>query len=250
MYTDLFIQLGLAKNEARIYETLLTEGESAVGQISKKSKVYRRNVYDSLNRLVEKGLVFEILNAKENRYQAVEPSKLSEMIQEKQTALNRVMPNLESLYQSTPHQNEVYILKGIEGWKNVMRHMLRLKEDVYVIAGKGVWVSPKLKNYVEQFVRHAKDEGIKFHSLFDYSVKSKNTAAFTLLGDDYRVLSKESATNAAIHVFGNYCVFYHGLKEGEFNEDDSLTVIINQDIADAFRVWFKLLWSTASDYSK
>ena len=67
-YTDLFIQLGLAKNEARIYETLLAEGESSVGEIAKKSQVHRRNVYDSLNRLVEKGLVFEIIQSKENRY--------------------------------------------------------------------------------------------------------------------------------------------------------------------------------------
>jgi hypothetical protein len=33
MYTEIFQQLGLAKNEAKIYETLLKEGESSVGNI-------------------------------------------------------------------------------------------------------------------------------------------------------------------------------------------------------------------------
>lgn len=58
MFTETLQQLGLAKNEARIYQTLLQRGEMAVGEIANKSGVHRRNVYDSLNRLVEKGLVF------------------------------------------------------------------------------------------------------------------------------------------------------------------------------------------------
>jgi sugar-specific transcriptional regulator TrmB len=41
--------LGLAKNEARIYEALLREGELGVSDISLKSGVHRRNAYDSLN---------------------------------------------------------------------------------------------------------------------------------------------------------------------------------------------------------
>src|SRR6266498_3351563 len=121
MYIDVFQQLGLAKNEARIYETLLTEGESGVGQIALKSKVHRRNVYDSLNRLIEKGLVFEILQKHENYYQAVDPNKLAEILQEKEQTLAKIMPNLEELYTSTPHINEAYIYKGVEGWKNYIR---------------------------------------------------------------------------------------------------------------------------------
>ena len=55
-YQELFQSLGLAKNEAKIYEVLIREGNSPVGKISEKSGIHRRNVYDSLNRLIEKGL--------------------------------------------------------------------------------------------------------------------------------------------------------------------------------------------------
>ena len=60
MITEVLENLGLSKNEARIYETLLKEGESPVGFLAVKSGVHRRNVYDTLNRLIEKGLAFEI----------------------------------------------------------------------------------------------------------------------------------------------------------------------------------------------
>ena len=63
MYTELFQQLGLVKNEARIYEALLKEGESSVGEIAVKSKVHRRNVYDTLNRLRRTVIVIPLSSA-------------------------------------------------------------------------------------------------------------------------------------------------------------------------------------------
>src|SRR3989344_9332163 len=129
--------LGLSKNEAKIYETLLHEGESPVGHLAIKSGVHRRNVYDTLNRLTEKGLAFEILENPENKYKAVDPNKFSEMLEEKQQQLFSVMPDMEKLYGSLPHQEGVFIYRGIEGWKNYMRDILRVGEDVYTIGGKG-----------------------------------------------------------------------------------------------------------------
>ncbi len=97
MYEKIFEQFGFSKNEAIIYEVLLKEGELSVGDIAKKSEVHRRNVYDSLDRLIEKGVVFEIYSQKENHYQAVNPHKFSEFVQEKEDMLARVMPSLQKL---------------------------------------------------------------------------------------------------------------------------------------------------------
>ena len=82
-YSDVFEELGLTPNEAKIYETLVSGGEMPVSEISIKAKVHRRNVYDALNRLLEKGLVFQIFQKGENLYRAVHPQKLLEVIKEK-----------------------------------------------------------------------------------------------------------------------------------------------------------------------
>ena len=89
MISDTLENLGLSKNEAKVYETLLREGESPVGHLAIKSGVHRRNVYDTLNRLTEKGLAFEILENPENKYKAVDPNKFSEMLEEKQQQIGR-----------------------------------------------------------------------------------------------------------------------------------------------------------------
>jgi len=61
MHRQILEEIGLSPNEAKIYETLLSSGEVGVSDISLKANVHRRNVYDALNRLVEKGLVYRIL---------------------------------------------------------------------------------------------------------------------------------------------------------------------------------------------
>lgn len=95
MYAELFEQLGLSPNEAKIYETLLESGESSVSVISLRAKIHRRNVYDALNRLVEKGVVFRIFQKGENRFKPVTPNKLLEILQEKKKQVRRSFTRIE-----------------------------------------------------------------------------------------------------------------------------------------------------------
>ncbi|EKD76146.1 MAG: hypothetical protein ACD_43C00212G0001, partial [uncultured bacterium] len=102
MYTELLQEIGLSPNEAKIYETLLNIGETGVGDIATKANIHRRNVYDALQRLVQKGLVFTTFQKNENRYSAVDPNKLMELVREKQVHLAEVLPELQKMYQNEP----------------------------------------------------------------------------------------------------------------------------------------------------
>lgn len=242
MYLEIFQKLGLVKNEARIYEALLQEGESSVGRISIKSKVHRRNVYDTINRLMEKGLVFEIVQAKENHYQAVDPHKLMELIEEKQQILKNVMPDLQSLYKGTPHAEEIYIYRGAEGWKNYMRDMLNVGEDAYFIAAKGAWLDERVRHFFPNFTKEAKAKGLKYYHLFDHEVKKGCPQIVPHVGSNYKFLPKGYSAPAAIDIFGDHVNLISGVHLGGLDEEFSLTVIVNQQIADAFRIWFKFMW--------
>ena len=73
MYQEIFENLGLSPNEAKIYETLVEHGEMGVSQVTSLAQVHRRNAYDAIRRLIDKGLCFETMSAKENIYNAVDP---------------------------------------------------------------------------------------------------------------------------------------------------------------------------------
>jgi len=83
MYEELLRDVGLSLNESKVYETLLHTGEASVQEISLKSNVHRRNVYDSLNKLIEKGLASEVFIKGEKNFKAINPEQLLEIIKEK-----------------------------------------------------------------------------------------------------------------------------------------------------------------------
>lgn len=251
MYIELFQQLGLAQNEARIYETLLREGKSNVSNISSASHVHRRNVYDSLNRLMEKGLVFEIRSEHENQYQAVTPHKLSELLQEKQVALDKIMPSLEELYQGQPDHKQVLIYKGIEGWKNYLRDLLRVGEDYYIIDAKAQIGSPKLKGIAEHFLQELKKRNITPYRIYNHKLNSPEYEQYVkFLGSEYRFLPEKYSTSCTTAVFGNYVVFFSGNQMVDFDENDIFTVIVNSEIAQAYKTWAKLFWEVSEKPKK
>jgi len=244
MYIELFQKLGLSKNEAELYETLLKEGELSVGRLSSKSKVHRRNVYDVIERLLEKGLVFEIVEQKENRYQAVDPKKLVELIEEKNTLLLKHLPDIEKLYKNTPHQEEIFIYRGPEGWKNYMRDMLEIADTAYFIGAKGGWLDERVKYFFPKFIKEAKKKRIKFYHLFDHEIKIKYPEILYYVKNNYKFLPKGYSTPAAIDIFANHVNIISPMNLNKLDGDFSLTVIVNENIASAFRIWFQFMWDS------
>lgn len=242
MYEKVFGSLGLSKNESRIYETLICQGELSVGAIAKLSRIHRRNVYDALTRLIERGLVFEILEHRETRFQGVDPKKLSELLEEKQTSLAKVMPELSRLFESVPREQRVCIYRGVEGWKNYMRDILRVGEDFYCIGAKGAWMDQRVMNFFPRFIREADRKKISYFHLFDYEVREQKHEIVKHVGRHYRFLPKGYSTAAAVDVFGDHVNILSNIHIGGMDEEFWFTVIINRQVADAFRIWFRFMY--------
>src|SRR3990167_1259576 len=109
MYQEILQELGLSPNEAKIYEALVEKGESSVSAIAASGAVHRRNAYDAISRLVEKGLCFEIFSSGENRYNAVDPDKLREILGEKEKKLSAILPSFEKKFRQKTSTEEAYI---------------------------------------------------------------------------------------------------------------------------------------------
>ncbi len=249
-YIELLQELGLAKNEARIYESLLREGESSVGHIADKSGVHRRNVYDSLKRLGEKGLVFEVLERTENHYQAVDPGKLSELVREKEEKLEKIMPALQELYVNVPYTEEVFMYRGTEGWKNYLNDVLRLGKEVFLIGAVDVISDTKVAQYMENFYKEVKRKNISFRVLYRADTSTKNGKVSGLLAEisAYKILPKEYPITGAVAVFGDRVVLFSDTyKEGDIVPNALITVIKNRDISKTIEILFGSLWLAAGE---
>ncbi len=249
MNNDLFEMLGLSPNEGKIYETLLERGEMAVGDISLSAKIHRRNTYDAIQRLVNKGLCFQIFSNKENIYNAVDPDKLTEILAEKQEKLNSVLPVLKNKFGSRFNTEEAYIYRGFEGQKNIFRDMLRVGQDSYFIGAKGGWFDPKIETARKAFFKEANRKQIKFIQLFDHHTVAKmpDFPKYFPGKLKYRILPPKYSTNSAIHIFGDYVITYTGLTIGKISDDVVFFVIHSKRLADSYRTWFNYMWEQSTE---
>ncbi len=245
MLQELLAELGLSPNEGKIYETLLERGELSAGDISIHAKIHRRNTYDALNRLVEKGLCFEVHADRENMYSPVDPGKLKEIIAEKQGKLEALMPDLVKKFGNARAKEEVYIYKGLEGQKNIWRDLLREGKDNYVIGGKGNWFDPALTAARDAFFREANRKKLEFHMLYDHElIRTVPDFAKNFPGVlHYRVLPKEYSTNSTLNIFGDYMVTYSNIGVMKTLADVTFFVIHSKNLAESYRKWFAAVWA-------
>lgn len=242
-------KIGLTKSEAQIYLAIIELGKTNISSIAKATSINRRNIYDSISTLLDKGLIFQIVGEKEGVYAGVEPEKLIELIQSKEIALDKIMPELDNIYQTERVKEEAVVYKGVDGFKSYLQDILNEGQDVYCLGAKGGWSYEGLGDFADWFEAERIRKKIKVFNLFDQSMKEKITTQkpmYNMLSEQ-RFLQKEYSTNSAVDVFGDQVVTFTGLAPEKFDDDVTLFVMLSKDLAESWRTWFKFLWDNSQE---
>ena len=242
MHEELLRELGLSLNESRVYEVLLPMGEASVQNISDKSGIHRRNIYDALSKLIDKGLVSEVIVGGEKNFKVTTPERLSDLLEEKKEKLNRVLPEMLSKFNRLDEKEEAYFYRGIEGFKNYLKLILDTKEDVCFIGAKAFWLDKRLEFYLPHFERERKRLGIKFKHLFDAEVKEEKPEILKVTGKPYKFLDKKYSSHTAVDIFGPYVVSFVGVSAGKLDEEPLMFVMKSRRLADGYRKFFGMMW--------
>ncbi|MBI3623575.1 hypothetical protein HY212_05875 [Candidatus Pacearchaeota archaeon] len=124
------MKLGLTNGEAKVYLALIELGSSTVGPIVSKSRVAYSNIYEILNRLVEKGLVSYIIKSKTKYFQAFPSSNIKDYlkkkraeIDEQESLLSEILPKINELSEKTSKE-EAEIFIGKKGLRTAYEKFL------------------------------------------------------------------------------------------------------------------------------
>ena len=233
-------EIGLTKNESLVYLNLLELGLTTVSALSKKCKLHRSNVYDAIERLIEKGLVAYIIKNDTKYYEATDPDSLHNLIKEKEIQLKTIMPQLKLSQQLAEEKSEAHIYKGLTAAKNIINHMLSKKKTIYVygvIKGIGELASPFLANFHKRRIA-AK---IWMHHIYNTDAQDRINFLKTLDYTAVRTLPREFDSPVATNICGDEVIFIL------WSKDALVIQIINKDIANAYKKYFDLLWSLARE---
>lgn len=238
--------LGLSKNEAEIYRALLSGGELRPADLARQTKIHRRNIYDVIDRLMEKGLVIETIGRRETYFLAVDPNKLLELIEEKREALNQALPGLNALYHTAPEQQSVVVYRGVAGYERLLRAMLREGSDVSSFGSKGVWRELQGATAYRQFLASSRSRGMSFRYLCDPQIgETKQTLEFPERSE-CRYLPRNACPVGGIEIFGTHVAIVSRQVLFRLGDDFVCTVIVNARFASSARSWFELVWNGTS----
>ncbi|MCD4666596.1 winged helix-turn-helix transcriptional regulator [archaeon] len=229
------IKAGFNKNESKIYLTLIKKGPSSAGEISKKSGVYRTNVYDALNSLIEKGLVAYIFKGKLKTFQAINPNKLLDIVKEKEESLKEIMPDLVKHYKTTESKQKMYMFEGIQGIKAITDDILKDKKDVLTF-GIPKDMKYKMKSFLKSYHLKRMKSKIWQKHIYDENAAERinhlNKLKYTRAA--YLPNSIDSPTTTT--VYGNKVSFF-------IWSDPIISILIeSENMAKEYKKYFNVLW--------
>lgn len=231
----MLVELGLTESESKVYLALLELGPSLAGQISRKTGIHRRNIYDITERLIQKGLIGYIVKNNRRLFEAASPQRLKEILKEKQQELEESMPNLTLLYQKTKEKQETNFYKGIEGLKTIFQEQLKIegKDKEILILGASASAFEVLPFYFKGYDNDRVKNKIKVRIIASEKLNKKIPLS------EIRYLPQKYANPLAINIYGNKVAIIL------WKKSPIAIVIKEQEIADSYRKYFELVWKTA-----
>ncbi|MFH1445625.1 MAG: helix-turn-helix domain-containing protein [Nanoarchaeota archaeon] len=177
---EILVKVGLTKQEARVYKSLLELQESQTGQLCKNTKIASSNIYNVLDSLIKKGLVNYKIQNNVKTFLPSTPEILNDIFLEKQKSLDEERRELNKLIinmktkgvQKMPFSNYKYFegLNGVKSmWHEINHLMDKNSVNKYYTVGKGSF--ERLLASYENHHKLRKEKGVKCQMIFD----EKNT---------------------------------------------------------------------------
>jgi len=224
-------QAGFTENESKIYLALVEHGSNLAGRISRITGLHRRTVYDVTEMLIKKGLIGYILKNNRRYFEASNPNRILEIIQEKEDLLKPIVNNLLEKYNTEKEKQETNFYKGKEGLKAIFEDQLNYNE--ILILGASPKAYEVLKFYFKWYDKKRKKKKIKVKIIaYDKKIKDIPLA-------EIRYLPQKYESPVAMNIYGHKTAIILWAKQ------PIVIAIREKEIADAYKNYFELMWKIA-----
>jgi len=236
-------KIGLTEGEAKIYVSLIGKRSKAT-EIVRETGIYRINVYDILNRLIEKGLATSIIENNVKIFEITEPKNLLNILEEKKREIeeqekivNNLMPALENT--NKEEEVEIRVYRGKRGLIRVHENMLKETdpgEEIMIFGaemrspeGLGKYYKVHHKKRIGMGIRHRLIANENMRSFFE---RHPDTI------DRPKYISKKYISPVNTYIYGKKVVLVIWPKRIAIE-------IKNDDIVKSYKNYFEVMWKIA-----
>lgn len=230
---------GLSENEAKVYLAALELGETSVYRLAKKSGVKRTTTYLAVENLKEKGLMSEYMRDNVTVCYAENPKKLTEHLEEKKNALEKIMPELLAFTNLIDKKPKIRYFEGKEAYKEVFSDVLKYPDSQMLgTFNEKFWDWEKY--FTGYFMPKRKEKKIWARILFKDSSEMRviSQKINEYLSQTRLVPSEKFKVEIEMVVYG-------GNKVGFVSYDEEIAIIVeSQKIHDTQKSFFEVIWDS------
>ncbi|MCK9272451.1 hypothetical protein M0P65_02790 [Candidatus Gracilibacteria bacterium] len=232
--------IGLPKNSALIYLTLLEHGKLTISDLTNFTSLHRVQLYRLLPYLLESGFVFVSVKGKKKYYSPASPSKINEAYKEMEERNKGNINQLLDKYSNLDKKPNVIYNQGAKGIRNIFSDIVdsQNKGDIFYRITSETDVEKINQQYLPKDYREKRDK----KELERYVIMSSHAASIKKprLERELRIIPKnidDFQDNILMTIYANKVAFV------DFNTETSI-LIENKDIADFQKKLFKLLFKS------
>jgi HTH-type transcriptional regulator, sugar sensing transcriptional regulator len=226
-------EAGLTSREADIYLELVKLGSTSANIVAKRLNIDRTVVYNTLNKLIKKGLVSHITKEKKRFYQISDLKNLMRPLKAKEALLKSTIQELENIRKEVDELPSIQVYEGKEGLKSVYEIALKLKNSTFYSMGVTGKSLELLGYFFPNIAERLKNNQIKIKAIVNYEFRNGKFRKNNLVDSKY--LSKEFSNKATTSIFGDYVAI-------NLSEKPIIVLVKNRSMAEGYRNYFNLLW--------
>jgi hypothetical protein len=184
--------------------------------------------------LIQKGLIGYIMKNNVKLFQASNPERVLELLEEKEQYVNEIMPQMLSLFSKTKEKEETNFYKGKNGLKTVFEEQLAVGKEILIL-GASPLAYEILQFYFKWFDKRRVENRIKARIIFNKTERKPRIPY-----SEIRFLPEKYSSPLAVNIYGDKVAIILWSKEKPF-----AVVITQKEIADGYRKHFELMWKIA-----
>lgn len=246
------MSLGLKDKQASVYLSCLQLGPSSAQHVAKKAEVVRATTYVILEELMEMGLVTKYKEGKKTMFSAEAPRQLlrllekqEEEIQEKQSSLEQILPELQMLTKAAGDKPSVRYFEGKEGLRAIRQEIIMYGSSGDIVYNftpadhlRGVFAHDEDTHYLQRV-----SKGIRAKTLFTTKSEKIKQEWLSTMSDkktEIRFVSPEK-----FPVPAGLTIYKNRIAMGSYTGKLFGVVIESEQMASMMRFLFDLAWDSA-----
>ncbi len=232
-HIEVMKRMGLKGTEAKAYLTLLETGKSLAGAVADRAKLHRRNTYDALEHLLQKGLVSYTISNNKKYWTAIHPEKIQSIIKENEALVASMLPELTLKFNSIKLKQTVEVLEGLGGMKTFYNDTLKEKHEITILFSTGN-AYKRLPIFMRNYYRQINKAKVKVNILLNPGIDKDLYIYYKYC--EVKILPNYFSTLTQLFIYGNKSAIVF------WSENPICILITSEEITSGFRKYFEHFW--------